>query len=238
MSPRLRLGQVRRLLFAALTLLLGVSLASAQVAQPRVTAPKFVSGGGGSTTTWSATNKNSDFVLSNGNLTATTSVNTGATSIGLATSAVTTGQKRYFEVTVNSLSSQASAGLALSGVSFTYGRWLGEGSDSVGYENNGNVYTSGGQIGTVGAYGSGAVISVAVDFAAGKVWFRLNGGNWDGSPTDNPATNTGGFTHGITGSLYPGYMLQYDNTTPCQVTANFGATAFVYTPPSGFSALP
>jgi hypothetical protein len=212
-------------------------IANAQIATPRVAAPKFV-GGGISTTAWSATNKNNDFALSNGNLTATAAVFTGGYSIGLATSAVTTAQKRYFEVTINSVSSQASTGLADSGVSFTYGRWLGESSNSVGYENNGNVYAGGSQIGTVGTYGNGAVISVAVDFAAGKVWFRLNGGNWDGNPTDNPATNTGGFTHGVTGDLYPGYMLQYDNTTPCQVTANFGATAFTYTPPSGFSALP
>lgn len=238
MTLRLRSGQVRRAVLSLLVLLCGLSLAWGQVATPRVVAPKFVGGGGGSTATWSLTNKNSDFVISNGGLTATTTVLTGATSIGLGTTAVTTGQKRYYEETVNTVSSQASAGLANNKVSFSGGRWLGEGTNSVGYENNGNVYAGGSQIGTVGTFGNGAVISVAVDFAAGKVWFRLNGGNWNGSPTADPATNTGGLTHGVTGDLYPGYMLQYDGTTASQVTANFGTAAFIYAVPSGFSTLP
>ena len=229
---------MRRLFFALAALLFAGAIVHAQVATPRVVAPKFVSGGGGSSTTWSLTSKNTDFVISNGGLTASTTVFTGATSIGLGTTPVTTGQKRYYEETVNTVSSQASAGLANNSVGFSNGRWLGEGVNSVGYENNGNVYAGGSQIGTVGTFGNGAVISVAVDFAAGKVWFRLNGGNWNGSPSADPATNTGGLTHGVTGDLYPGYMLQYDGTTASQVTANFGATAFIYAVPSGFSTLP
>jgi len=238
MTLRVPSGHARLLIFALAALLFAGAIVHAQVATPRVVAPKYVSGGGGSTATWSPTNKNTDFVLSNGNLTVTTTVLTGATSIGLGTTAVTTAQKKYFEATVNTVSSQASAGLANNTVSFSGGRWLGEGTNSVGYENNGNVYAGGSQIGTVGTFGNGAVISVAVDFAAGKVWFRLNGGNWNGSPTADPATNTGGLTHGITGNLFPGYMMQYDGTTPSQVTANFGASAFIYAAPSGFSTLP
>lgn len=79
------------------------------------------------------------------------------------------------------------------------------------------------------AYDSPNVIGVAVDLDARKIWFSKNG-TWQAS--GNPAAGT---NQAYTMADYPGYR-------PCvklsfsQVTANFGASAFAYTPPDGFNS--
>jgi hypothetical protein len=77
---------------------------------------------------------------------------------------------------------------------------------------------------------------MAIDLVNSKGWFRINGGNWDGSGTDNPATNTGGINIATLFPTNAAYALFCANNNAAGVTANFGTSAFSFTVPSGFSA--
>lgn len=81
------------------------------------------------------------------------------------------------------------------------------------YNNNVNVvYGS--------AFALNDVIGIALNMDAGEVTFYKNN------------TSQGTIT-GISGTMYP-MVSPYDNTMYFET--NFGATALVYTPPSGFNA--
>jgi hypothetical protein len=77
----------------------------------------------------------------------------------------------------------------------------------------------------------GDIVSVAFDATARKIWFAVNG-VFNG----NPAAGTGGQTLPSTTNDYFiwGGLVVADG--PNRVTANFGATAFAHTIPSGFGA--
>jgi hypothetical protein len=77
---------------------------------------------------------------------------------------------------------------------------------------------------------------MAIDLVNSKGWFRINGGNWDGSGTDNPATNTGGINIATLFPTNAAYALFCANNNAAGVAANFGTSAFSFTVPSGFSA--
>jgi len=81
----------------------------------------------------------------------------------------------------------------------------------------------------------GDVFGVAVDIDAGKVWFSHNG-VFQGSTTQNPATNTGGYTPTYLTSAVP-YVMDLANTYIPEAQCNFGQRPFAYTAPSGFKAL-
>jgi hypothetical protein len=70
------------------------------------------------------------------------------------------------------------------------------------------------------------------------IWFRKNGGLWNGNGTADPATNVNGAT--ITGATGGGSSaapaLIFDGTSAEAYTANFGASAFAGTVPSGFTS--
>jgi hypothetical protein len=84
---------------------------------------------------------------------------------------------------------------------------------------------------------TGQVVSIAVDLVNLTFWARINGGNWNNSGAANPATNTGGISlsgAGFSGqSAYPFFASFLSGSA---VVANFGATAFAYPVPSGFSS--
>ena len=123
------------------------------------------------------------------------------------------------------------------------GHDLGE----VGYFGQaGHVYGQGNQtLATLATYAVGDTIGQAVDFSNKKIWWQKNGGNWNNDVigNQNPATNTGGVS--LSSVIISGYTY-----APCvglnstaatglgSITCNFGATAFTYTPPSGFSKWP
>ena len=190
-------------------------------------------------TAWSATNKNSRIVLSNGSLTATadTSV-TNTHEVGWADGSFTTGQKIYWEVHVDALGGDVGVGVVNSSASHADGDFLGSYTDAIGEYENGAVWYNFGEVATANpTFAAGDTVCVAVDFNAGLIWWRTNAGNWNNSGTADPSTGTGGITVGITGALFPAYSVKYDGTTQSAVTANFGATTFAHTMPSGFSSL-
>lgn len=190
-------------------------------------------------TAWSATNKNSRIVLSNGGLTATADTSaTNTHEVGWADGSFTTGQKIYWEVHVDALGGDVGVGVANSSAAHADGDFLGSYTSAIGEYENGAVWYNFGEVATANpTFAAGDTVCVAVDFSAGLIWWRTNAGNWNNSSTADPSTGTGGITVGITGALFPAYSVKYDGTTQSAVTANFGATTFAHTMPSGFSSL-
>lgn len=84
------------------------------------------------------------------------------------------------------------------------------------------------------AFADGDVVDCAVDLDNQRIWFRVNGGNWEDSGAADPATNTGGRDISAMPSLpvYPALGLFY-NTASATITAGTGP--FTYAPPSGFT---
>jgi len=73
---------------------------------------------------------------------------------------------------------------------------------------------------------------MAVDLNYQAIWFRFNGGQWNLG--GNPSTNSGGINiSNLSGVLYPGCSLF--TAVGESFTANFGASAYSYAPPAGFS---
>ncbi|MGX1110555.1 MULTISPECIES: SPRY domain-containing protein [Bradyrhizobium] len=179
----------------------------------------------------------SNATLSNGDLTATrTSTSTG----GAQSTDYKNSGKFYFEVTVGaSHGSTDSIGVMAS--SYGYGA-LTNGNAGAGsgvWLGGGSIVNNGGTVGSVGgaANAAGSVICVAHDAGNGRVWYRLNGGSWNNSGTADPATNTGGIN--LLAAQYApvvGFSPFGSPTVGDNFTANFGASAFAYSVPSGFTA--
>jgi len=177
--------------------------------------------------------------LSNANLTALHSNNTTG---GARTASIKITGKYYYEVTTNSLNG-VNSGLEIlkSSASYTSGNtFINETIVIVGAGTPGVVIIDGSfTSGSIGAMTGLTTIGVAVDLTNNKVWFRKTpAGDWNGDPTGNPATNTGGatLTGAVSGGLgvTPTCTFVGDNTETC--TANFGASAFSGAVPSGFTA--
>lgn len=167
--------------------------------------------------------------LSNDNLTAEETGTSGWNSVR-GTVGYTEGQF-YFEVTINALAAYIMIGAADDLMSL--GGFVGSSPGSIGIMSvNGQTYTNGSATGIEGtpSFGTGDIISVAVNLNTNQIWFRKNGGPWNNNALNNPATGYGtviGFYP--TGPVYPavsGY------TVGDEVTCNFGGTPFAYSPPS------
>lgn len=194
-------------------------------------------------------------MLSGGNLvatnTGTTSTNQGA-HILLADAVGTNAGKYYCEITLTTFTGGAGVGVGISDGSLTYssmsaGPTYGSMCFMVGHTGSGTIFNgASGNTGlSLGAATSGNVICIAVDTTSTnrRCWFR-NGaaGSWNGNGSD-PTTGSGaggGLTL-ISGSVVP--YVTYGSGPAGQAgqsgnvfTANFGASAFVGTPPTGYTA--
>lgn len=90
-----------------------------------------------------------------------------------------------------------------------------------------------------GARASGDLICIAVDLDAGLLWFRVGAaGNWNNNAARNPATGAGGVSIAsvVSGPAYDWYPFVGMGATGGVWTANFGASAFTGTVPSGFTS--
>ena len=191
-------------------------------------------GGGGGTTTLDPVNKDPDVTLSGGNLTAT---DTGGDAFMRSSVGHTSG-KYYYEVTLGAWPTFGGTFIgAADGSNATNGSggFLGNGTHGVGAPDSGGW--AGAPSGTTTSptyFTPGDVVCLAIDIDNGKIWIRLNAGNWNSNGTANPATNVNGatFNAGMTGgsTIYAAATLGNNNF----VTFNFGATAYAQTPPSGF----
>lgn len=184
----------------------------------RASAKKRAAGGGPTYATWNPADKNTNVTLSNGDLTAYKSDSYGGVR---STVAVSTG-KWYWEVLIDSGAGNypmvgvcpLSLGINTDGMkssqSFMY-------CMTNGYKVNSSWPGS--------AYGATCVngdrIGVALDMTAGTITFYKNG------------VSQGVAFSGVTGTLC---AVVSSGSGPIQETANFGASAFNYSVPSGFNA--
>lgn len=182
---------------------------------------------------------NSEIALTGGDLIATK--NTTATNgIACCSSSFSTGLV-YWETEVSfSAAANAGVGVANSASSVATNDWLGDVADSFGWYANGHVYNNGSQIATWDAYTSGQTVAIALDLTHNMIWGRVGAaGNWNSNGSANPATNTGGVS--LNSSIYASPVVpaisMYNITLPDSATANFGASTFVGTVPSGFTAV-
>jgi hypothetical protein len=112
-----------------------------------------------------------------------------------------------------------------------YNSYPGNDNQSIGL-NSGGEYWYNGTIQSSGlpTWTSGDTIDVAVNLGNNKIWIRVNGGNWNNNPADNPATSSGGL--GVSGltSFYPVLCPAYEGTMTILNNATYGL-------PSGFILL-
>ena len=193
-------------------------------------------------TTLNPADKAPNATLSGGDLTVTTT--TTPYSAVRSTTSKSAGNF-YFEVTVNSVggSGASSVGVALSGAALT--SIVGVDTFGVGWSNYSGgsfYYNNTTDIFSIGSASAGDVFGIAGSVGSLEVWIRRNGGVWNARLGADPASDLLGLNDAgaynsalntiLTGPLFA-MVSVYDNS---ELTLNFGATAFAYTPPVGFPA--
>lgn len=175
--------------------------------------------------------------LSNGNKTFAVTSSGGVRSVA----SYSTG-KKYFEMLCQGTTGNSFddvIGIANSSWNLATPVFLGSDTNSGSWASSDtrfviNNVQVGGTIGTFQAF-LGDTACVAVDFGAQLIWFRPNGGDWNGSPTNNPATATGGLSFSsITGPYFAAF---YGNSNGVAATVTFDTSLAAFTVPSGFSSM-
>jgi hypothetical protein len=169
--------------------------------------------------TWNFFDKAASVSLSNGDLTATiayTGVDRAAVRAGLYKSS----GKWYWEIHVDTHVAEA---IGVAGFTMPLDNYVGQTADSWGYFFDGHKLHNGSSTAYGATYGASDTIGVALDIDNGTLEFFKNG------------TSQGQIT-GVSGSFFLPAVSQSGFGTPV-MTANFGATAFTYSPPSGFTFL-
>lgn len=190
---------------------------------------------GGSSTTWNPSDKSANINLADGNLEAITS---GSSFAGVrSTTSYSTG-KYYAELTVTNLSSQVWFGIANSSASLS--NFPGSDTNGMGLRCTSSstfvlVYNNSAIV-PPGTW-SGTIMQIALDMTDGLIWFNVQNltNGWNANATASPSTGTGGFSitsaYPITGSILFDFTGAFNSDVG---TANFGNSAYTYTPPSGF----
>lgn len=166
-----------------------------------------------------------------------TSPATGSYAV-LGVNSIANTQKKYMEFTIGAASSAVAlvgfGSTSLSGTTNLGANNLGVALDGA----TGDVVCNGAAIATPGiTFTAGDVICMAIDRPNGTFWFRKNGGNWNGSGTADPVTNTGGITIPAslgTGNLYLAALAKVASSATSKVSMNVGHTAFAQTRPTGY----
>ena len=169
------------------------------------------------------------------NLTASVNDNASVHYAGIATAAVTSGQKCYWEMAVTNVGIGGSGqgyGVGIANSSFTFGNnnFLGVDTNSIGFYNGtGNVYFNGSPLTTLGIFTVGGTVGVAVDYSNGHIWWTIDGISWNNDilANQNPVGNIGGIAVPGGASLFPAYDV-LSNDRISQNTVDFGATTFTY----------
>lgn len=191
------------------------------------------------TALWNPSDKAANVTLSAGNLTATMS-SSSAGGVRCDTSRSTS--KYYFELTVLATSnwgSNTSCGLCNSSYSLT-SSFLGTDAThhSIGYYESGHLIYGNATLLTGNTLIAGSIVCFAVDFGAGKLWVRVNNNGWYNQVigSQDPANGIGGVDISAmisAGAIFPIFL---GVLTGDGVTADFGATGFAETVPSGYTA--
>lgn len=187
--------------------------------------------------TWNPSDKSSQVTLSGGDLTATAGAGAFARNGARSTVSKTTG-KFYWELT-HTVDDVIQYGLADSSFSLDSNTANNLGLDSHGLgivPTTGVVKCNNVTVGTGQTFTTGQTCCIAVDFGAQLFWYRRNGNNWNNDAGADPAAGTGGFSSaGIAGTpVFACVMLRSSGGS--DTTVNFGATAFSFTVPTGYTS--
>lgn len=177
--------------------------------------------------TWDGSKTGGTINLSNGSLTV---VGGGADwNQVLSVYPIPSGLKVYTEFKINVVAAANNFMFGVKGLSgsYTSSNYIGSNSDGWSWQPNVQKWNNG--VATALASGCAAndIMMLAVDMLGGKIWFGRNGTWAEG----NPATGSTASYSNLTGTLY---IAQSTFISTDKQTANFGATAFTYPPPSGF----
>lgn len=190
----------------------------------------------GPASTWNSADKSGNIVLSGSDLIAAS--NSGSNG-GVRSTIGRSSGKLYAEFTVGAslAGSNSGVGIVTSGQALTnIAPSNGTNGFLISPFGGGSLYFNGSGAGfSIGGFAASDVIRMAIDFTGSKAWAARNNGSWNGTIAD-PATGTNGVN---IAAVFPGsaaYCFLCSNNSGDGVTANFGASAFTYTPPSGYSA--
>lgn len=134
-----------------------------------------------------------------------------------ATSGKSSG-KWYFEVTCTSI---GSAQIGIEPNTESLSNPVGFGAASYSYLNDGTKYNNNSQTSYAATYTNGDIIGVAVDLTGNSITFYKNG------------VSLGAAFTITAGTYYPALGSNWSAST---MTANFGASAFAYSVPSGYNS--
>jgi hypothetical protein len=170
--------------------------------------------------------------LSNTNHTAVSSVSV-ADSGGTCPAADSHSSGRYyFEITQdNKTGANYGVGVGTTTSSLTN---MGNSATTGAIAYGSSIWVNGGSSGHTISTGNGNIIGIAVDLDHLKIWFKniSTSSDWNGVPTDNPATNSGGIT--LSAGTYVPFFTS--NSSGAQATINAGATSFSGTVPATFTS--
>lgn len=173
--------------------------------------------------TWSPTDKNAGLTLSGGDLVVTSPATAVWKTVRGNTSK--SSGKWYCELTGDNLNdSYLMAGITSDGYSTADGSFAGQTNYSYAVQSGQTARYNGNVAGYSAGFSGVAPfhMSIALDLDAGTIHFWLEGvdqGQLDGIIVAGP--------YAISASIY---------NFVTSITVNFGATAFIYTPPAGYSA--
>lgn len=150
--------------------------------------------------------------------------------------------KCYFQLQINlSNTSLAFVGIG-NAAAPTAGVFVGSDANGFGWSGSGQTFTGGSGFNTIQTFTTADYTAIAFDITAKKIWFQTItagvGSNWNNSPTDNPATGTGGIDLGVSGANInagPYYIMASLRAVTDQMTLNPGSSAFVGIVPSGYT---
>lgn len=185
---------------------------------------------------WAENLINGSLALSNFNLTVAFDGSGPTSRSGIATPPMETGQW-YWEVTVDDAANPDNIGLGMAtflDTSFLLadGVSLGEHTEEVAAYGSGDLYKGTTLTPSGDSFTIGDTLRFAFDADTGDWWIGDTGGWWGGG---DPATSTTPTISGIAaGAWYPAFTL---DDTDDLITANFGASAYAFTPPAGFATL-
>ena len=180
-------------------------------------------------TKWNSSIKAPTIILSNNDLTATkVETNYGSFRSILG---VNSG-KWYWEITVDAIGVHKSIFIGIGDIDISLEpHHMAIDSDGYSYfACSGDKWNNGSGVDFGSSYGNTAIISIALDMDAGKLWWAKDG-IWQAN--GNPGAGTNEAFSEIFGTFYAMCTL-YD--VDDVITANFGATSFSYTVPTGFIA--
>ena len=159
-------------------------------------------------------------------------VSRSSSSQGLVSSTMgMTSGKYYCEVTIND-SSNFVVGLVEGALLSTANRYLGQDSNTYGYDAGGQKVTGGSYSSYGTSYTSGDVVGIIFDADNGKLYFSKNGTVQN---SGNPVNGTNFAFENLTDGPYF-FATSVENVSTANIF-NFGQSSFSHTPPTGFVAL-